>query len=76
MESVEFYIAQPSSQSLAVSFQPVAAAGEPIIAQYFEQDFVGDMGATLKGFYESGQLWALLIGLALGYGFKSLSSYG
>ena len=30
----------------------------------------------LKGFYESGQMWALLIGVVLGYGFKSFSSYG
>ena len=51
-------------------------AGTPVVAQHFDQDLIGDTGVMLKGFYESGQLWALLIGLALGYAFKSFSSYG
>ena len=48
----------------------------PMIAQQFDQDLIGDTGVMLKGFYESGQLWALLIGIVLGYGFKSFASYG
>jgi len=50
--------------------------GTPVVAQYFDQDLIGDTGVMLKGFYESGQLWALLIGVALGYAFKSFASYG
>ena len=67
MESFALYTAQLESP---------AVTGTPVIAQHFDQDIIGDTGAMLKGFYESGQLWALLIGIALGYAFKSFSSYG
>ncbi|MGB3789390.1 MAG: hypothetical protein WA949_15370 [Phormidesmis sp.] len=67
MESSSFYLAQ---------FETPATVTVPIVAQYFDQDLLGDTGVMLKGFYESGQLWALLIGLVIGYGFKSFSSYG
>lgn len=53
-----------------------ASSGTPLVAQYFDQDLIGSTGAMLKGFYESGQLWALLIGIVLGYIFKSAFSYG
>lgn len=53
-----------------------AEAGTPLVAQYFDQDVIGSSGALLKGFYESGQLWALLIGIVLGYIIKSAFSYG
>ncbi|MGD1897140.1 MAG: hypothetical protein ACFB16_09340 [Phormidesmis sp.] len=67
MESSAFY---------AVQLEHSVIAGTPVIAQHFDQDLIGDTGVMLKGFYESGQLWALLIGLALGYAFKSFTSYG
>ena len=67
MEPFEFYTAQ---------FETSAVTGTPVIGQYFDQDLVGSTGQMLTGFYESGQLWALLIGLVLGYAFKSMSSYG
>jgi len=67
MESSVFYVAQLES--------PVVA-GTPVIAQQFDQDLIGDTGVMLKGFYESGQLWAMLIGVVLGYMFKSFTSYG
>ena len=53
-----------------------ATTGVPVIAQHFDQDLIGDTGTMLKAFYESGQLWAMLIGLALGYAFRSFTSYG
>lgn len=67
MESLEFYTAQ---------FKASAVTGTPVVGQYFDQDLIGSTGKTLNGFYESGQLWALLIGVAMGYAFKSFSSYG
>ncbi len=72
MNAYEFYAAQLEGSLLS---GPVTA-GTPVIAQQFDQDLIGDTGTLLKGFYESGQLWALLIGLALGYMFKSFTSYG
>ncbi|MGB3297112.1 MAG: hypothetical protein WBA76_02500 [Phormidesmis sp.] len=67
MERLEFYPSQ---------FEVSATVGTPIIAQQFDQDLIGSTGKMLHGFYASGQLWALLIGVVLGYGFKSFSSYG
>lgn len=56
--------------------QATAATGTPIVAQQFNEDLIGSTGAMFKGFYESGQLWALLIGIVLGYMLKSAFSYG
>jgi hypothetical protein len=67
MERLEFYPSQ---------FQTSATVGTPVIGQYFDQDLIGTTGQMLNGFYESGQLWALLIGVVIGYGLKSFSSYG
>jgi len=86
MDAFEFYADQLESPVLGspVLGSPVlggpatglVAVGTPVIAQQFDQDIIGDTGVMLKGFYESGQLWALLIGLVLGYMFKSFTSYG
>ncbi|MEL6159086.1 MAG: hypothetical protein AAFQ40_15510 [Cyanobacteria bacterium J06623_5] len=67
-----------SSASYFAQFDTAATTGVPVIAEakYFDQDLIGDTGTMLKGFYESGQLWALLIGIVIGYGFKSFASYG
>ncbi|PZO51675.1 MAG: hypothetical protein DCF15_14595 [Phormidesmis priestleyi] len=67
MESFEFYTA---------SFEMTATSMTPVIGQQFDQDLIGSTGKTLHHFYASGQLWALLIGVVLGYAFKSMSSYG
>lgn len=41
---------------------------QTIIAQQVnDPDVMGQMGEYLTNFYESGQLWALLIGIVLGY---------
>ncbi len=58
-----------SKEQSAISVQPV-----PIIAQY-DQDVLADIGNGFKNFYESGQLWALLIGLVLGYMIRGLTTY-
>ena len=47
-----------------------------ILAQQFNQDIMGDVGAAFENFVETGQIWALLVGFVLGYIFKSLTSYG
>ena len=67
MEAFVFYAAQLDQPALT---------GTPMIAQHFDQDIIGDTGTMLQGFYESGQMWAMLIGIVLGYGFKSFTSYG
>lgn len=75
MKTVEFYPTQfefLETPSVATS----AIISQPVVGQYFDQDLGETTGKMLSQFYESGQMWALIIGIVLGYGFKSFSSYG
>lgn len=40
----------------------------------FNQDVLGDMGKGWNAFVKSGQIWALLIGIAVGYMFRSITN--
>jgi hypothetical protein len=60
--------------------QPVATLSlqttqtQAIIAQYVKDpDVLGQMQKSFKHFVDSGQVWAMLIGVFIGYGIKSLS---
>ncbi len=47
-----------------------------VLAQVIEDpDILGDMQAAWQNFIESGQVWALIIGLFIGYVFKGFTSY-
>lgn len=46
-----------------------------VLAQQFDQDVLGDMGRLWNIFIESGQVWALLIGVIVGYFIRSLTAY-
>ncbi|MDP5018697.1 MAG: hypothetical protein NWQ43_15585 [Dolichospermum sp.] len=46
-----------------------------LYGQVTETDVVGQMQAAWNNFVKTGQIWALLIGVVLGYMFKSLTSY-
>ncbi|MDJ0633348.1 MAG: hypothetical protein QNJ34_09190 [Xenococcaceae cyanobacterium MO_188.B29] len=47
-----------------------------ILAQAIEDpDVIGQMQDAWNNFIETGQVWALLIGIFFGYLFKSLTSY-
>lgn len=47
-----------------------------IIAQTVKQtDLVGDVQKAFDNFVATGQIWALLTGLIVGYLFRSLTSY-
>ena len=51
------------TQNLLLRTQP-----QRIIAQQVtDPDMMGQIGEYLTNFYESGQLWALLVGIVLGY---------
>jgi hypothetical protein len=47
-----------------------------VFAQQLETDSFKGFRAAMDYFIKSGQVWALLIGLVVGYIFKSLTSYG
>ncbi|NCJ06804.1 hypothetical protein GS597_09840 [Synechococcales cyanobacterium C] len=46
-----------------------------ILAQAFEDNLGTTMQRAWSNFIESGQVWALLIGVVLGYLFRSLTAY-
>ncbi len=75
MNTVEFDPAQFES-FLPPAVTTSATIGQPVVGQYFDQDLIGTTGKMLHHFYDSGQIWALLVGIVVGYGFKSFSSYG
>lgn len=48
----------------------------PVLAQTFDNvDVLGDMQVAWTNFVETGQVWALLVGVFIGYVFKGFTSY-
>ena len=45
-----------------------------LIAQQFKQDMGGDASKAWNNFIKTGQVWALLIGIAVGYLFRSITN--
>ncbi|NET01847.1 MAG: hypothetical protein F6K62_06680 [Sphaerospermopsis sp. SIO1G2] len=41
-----------------------------------DPDVIGQMQGAWNNFVKTGQIWATLIGIVIGYMFKSLTSYG
>lgn len=63
----------------ATNLLPTTAEISPIqttqvIAQ-FDQDILGDLSRVFGGFIESGQIWALLIGIVIGYVIRGITTY-
>ncbi|WP_008313544.1 hypothetical protein [Leptolyngbya sp. PCC 6406] len=54
---------------------PLSQTQAVVLAQQFDQDILGDLGTMAKNFVDSGQLWALIIGVVLGYMFRSMTTY-
>lgn len=53
----------------------------PHVASIFAQavsdpDILGQMRGAVQNFIESGQIWAFLIGVAVGYFVRGFSSFG
>jgi hypothetical protein len=49
----------------------------PVIAQQItDPNVVGQMQKAFNHFVQTGQVWALLIGLVIGYMIRNLTSYG
>ena len=47
-----------------------------VLAQTFEEvDILADIEDAWYNFVETGQCWALVIGIVVGYGFKGLTNY-
>jgi len=54
---------------------PVRQTNATVIAQQFDQDILGDLGNMVRTFIDSGQVWALLIGIVIGYMIRSITTY-
>lgn len=69
----------PQYHESVAAFSPGSAHKQQVesivIAQYFDQDILGDLGDAMSQFVESGQVWALLIGIVLGYLIRGLTTY-
>lgn len=62
--------------TLLAAYAPFTAGPESmVLAQQFDQDILGDMGRLWNTFIESGQVWALLIGIVVGYLLRNLTAY-
>lgn len=56
--------------------QPVPMVTMPVIAQQFdESSFIDRSTSILDNFVESGQVWALLVGVVLGYAIRGITTY-
>lgn len=44
--------------------------------QIGDSDLLGDLQKAFNNFIESGQVWALIIGLIIGYMIRGLTTYG
>jgi hypothetical protein len=66
-----------SNLDISPLFFPDILNNTVFLAQDFSQfDIIADFQEAWTNFVESGQVWALLIGLFLGYIFKSFTSFG
>ena len=65
----------PSSERFFLSQEQSPRREILIATQWQNIDVLQDMQDTWNYFIDSGQVWALLIGLVLGYMFRSLTSY-
>ena len=54
--------------------QPSAPVVVFAATKLHKEDVLGDVSKGVQHFYDSGQMWALLIGVVLGYLVKSITS--
>ncbi|NJL98426.1 MAG: hypothetical protein HC924_06205 [Synechococcaceae cyanobacterium SM2_3_2] len=60
--------------SLTTSPQPAPCCVVVVPAQNFDQDVLGDVSRGWSHFVETGQIWALLIGLVVGYLIRNMTA--
>ncbi|HIK46482.1 MAG TPA: hypothetical protein IGR64_16615 [Leptolyngbyaceae cyanobacterium M65_K2018_010] len=66
----DFLAPRPDQARLAV-----VPSASMVLAQQFDQDILGDLANAWKTFIDSGQVWALIIGIVLGYMIRNLTAY-
>jgi hypothetical protein len=64
-----------AGEPATVAFYLTSETISPIVGQYFDQDFLGNMVEVWNTFIDSGQVWALLFGIVLGYMIRNLTAF-
>ena len=55
----------------------ISISSDMVLAQQItDPNLIGQMQKAFNHFVQSGQVWAMLIGLAIGYMIRNLTSYG
>ena len=68
-------VALPDGVSIATAQTAAPGVLSPVLAQQFDQDILGDMANVWSNFVDSGQLWALLFGIVVGYMIRNLTAF-
>lgn len=69
-------LAAPAHSELPWSSAPAANQKQvAVVVAQFESDVLGDIGNAFKNFYESGQIWALIVGIIIGYVVRGITTY-
>jgi hypothetical protein len=76
IHSATCHLAATPWETMADNWQHYSLVHWTVLAQQFETDVFAGTRAWFANFIESGQVWALIIGIILGYAFRSFTSYG
>ncbi|MEB3213617.1 MAG: hypothetical protein VKL39_19870 [Leptolyngbyaceae bacterium] len=75
----DLIVTLPDGATWMESFQHaihISPADWSLVAQQFETDVFADFRSFFNNFIESGQVWALIVGVIIGYLLRGLTSYG
>ena len=77
--SSDLSVLNPSTVNFAYNFHLNIAdihssINMDLLAQQFNQDVMGDLGKGWNKFVSTGQIWALMIGIIVGYLFRSVTN--
>ncbi|MBW4648451.1 MAG: hypothetical protein KME06_07090 [Kastovskya adunca ATA6-11-RM4] len=72
--NVELPNLTPDYEAFGLATTPLSTQGTVLAQAIEDPDVLGQMQDAFNNFIESGQVWALLIGLVLGYMLRNLTA--
>lgn len=76
-EITAWFPSLPHSHYSVLQLQSMLPINWTVVAQQLsDPDLLGNLQKAFNNFIESGQVWALLIGLIIGYMIRGLTTYG
>ena len=82
MVVVEMQVITPLWHSISSCHDTLGVLSSPfgfdwlVLAQVQDPDILGQMQNTWNNFVKSGQIWAFLIGIVIGYFLRNFTSFG